>query len=200
MKITHLLLANLLSFIFLGNAMAEKLPTSPKTPNYRFSTTENGKTLSFTFWREALTSSNNTVLMKIETTGNSEIFICGSSFKVLQNGEQFESFKLNSGDSSKKCHVFVAGKTFTLDQEASKKIDDKTAFSIVYNTHKIDIPAQNSAVSGGTTVSQNLNIHIPSATYQSSQGSLNIQANLEYKGTDENGDHIWKLKDYGVNK
>jgi hypothetical protein len=200
MKVTRLLLCSVFSFIFLGNAIAETLPTTPKTPNYKFSTTENGKTLSFTFWREALASSNNTVLMKVETAGTGEIFICGSSFKVIQNGAQFDALKLNSGDSSKQCHVFLSGKTFTLDQEASPKFDDKAAFSLVYNAQQIDIPAQTSAVSGGTTVSQNLNIHMSSATYQTPQGSLNISADLEYKGVDGNEDHIWKLKGYRVNQ
>ena len=129
--------------------------------------------------------------------GTGKVFLWGSSFKVVQNGQQFGSLKLNSGEDSKQCHVFQSVKTFTFDQTVSKKFDDKAAFTVSYNTKKIDIPIR-PANSGGTTVNQNLNIHMPSATYQSPQGSVNISADLEYKGVDKNGEHIWKLKGYQI--
>lgn len=197
MKSTHLLLTHILSCIFLSSATAAPLSTTPKVPNYNLSTSENGTALSFTFWREDLASSKSTVLMKVETAGTGKVFLCGSSFKVVQNGQQFGSLKLNSGEDSKQCHVFQSVKTFTFDQTVSKKFDDKAAFTVSYNTKKIDIPIR-PANSGGTTVNQNLNIHMPSATYQSPQGSVNISADLEYKGVDKNGEHIWKLKGYQI--
>ncbi len=51
-----------------------------------------------------------------------------------------------------------------------------------------------------TTVKSNLDIIIPSATYHSPDGKSNIWAVLEYKGTDSDGDKIWKLKTYGKNE
>ena len=45
-----------------------------------------------------------------------------------------------------------------------------------------------------STVSPNLNIHIPSATF----GSSNIWIDLEYNGT-SGFDHLWKLQNYGSN-
>jgi hypothetical protein len=51
-----------------------------------------------------------------------------------------------------------------------------------------------------STVSSNLNIHIPSANYQSLVGgNMNLWINLEFSGNDENGVLTWKLKDYGTN-
>ncbi|MCK5830610.1 MAG: hypothetical protein KAH20_09930 [Methylococcales bacterium] len=199
MKITRLLLVNVLSFILLGNVVAETLPTTSKTPNIKLNAEENGKTLTFTFWREAL-AGKNTFLMKVESAATSDIFICGSSFKVIQNGKEFTSLKLNSGDSAKQCHVFRTGRTFKFDQVASNKFDDQAAFSIAYNTKTVDIPAHAGAVSGGTIVNKKLDIHMSSATYQTPQGSLNISADLEFKGVDGNGDYIWKLKSYKLNQ
>jgi len=46
------------------------------------------------------------------------------------------------------------------------------------------------------TIGANLDIHIPSATY----GSSNIWFDLEYKGIDAELDNIWKLKSYGNNQ
>lgn len=50
------------------------------------------------------------------------------------------------------------------------------------------------------TVSPNLNIHMPSLNYQSLSGTQNIWADLEYKGKNSEGQHIWGLKDFGVNQ
>lgn len=50
------------------------------------------------------------------------------------------------------------------------------------------------------TIDSNLKIHVPSATYDSGQGSSsNLWFTLEYNGTDGTGAHTWKLKEYGVN-
>ena len=50
------------------------------------------------------------------------------------------------------------------------------------------------ATNSASIVNSNLNIHIPSATF----GSSNIWIDLEYNGT-SGFDHLWKLKDYGSN-
>lgn len=50
-----------------------------------------------------------------------------------------------------------------------------------------------------TTVKQNLDIVIQSATLNSPDGTSNIWAILEYKGVDADGDIIWKLGNYGSN-
>jgi len=51
-----------------------------------------------------------------------------------------------------------------------------------------------------STVSNDLNIHIPSANYQPLVGdNINLWINLEFSGNDENGVPTWKLKDYGTN-
>lgn len=50
------------------------------------------------------------------------------------------------------------------------------------------------------TVSSNLDIHMPTLKYQSLLGVQNIWADLEYKGVDSEGQHIWGLKDFGVNQ
>ncbi len=50
------------------------------------------------------------------------------------------------------------------------------------------------------TVSSNLDIHMPLLNYQSLTGIQNIWADFEYYGQDENGDLLWRLKDFGTNK
>lgn len=54
---------------------------------------------------------------------------------------------------------------------------------------------------GAGTVAPNLDIHMPSLIYNPLLGgSQNIWADLEYKGTSSEGQHIWGLKDFGVNQ
>jgi len=50
------------------------------------------------------------------------------------------------------------------------------------------------------TVSPNLDIHMPSLNYQSLGGIQNLWADFEYYGQSENGELLWKLKEYGVNQ
>ena len=50
------------------------------------------------------------------------------------------------------------------------------------------------------TVASNLDIHMPSLKYQTLLGVQNIWADLEYKGTNSARQHIWGLKDSGVNQ
>ncbi len=49
------------------------------------------------------------------------------------------------------------------------------------------------------TVGSTLDIKVPSANFETKDGNINIWFNLEYNNVDSNGDHNWKLKDYGVN-
>jgi len=49
-------------------------------------------------------------------------------------------------------------------------------------------------------IDSNLNIRIPTGIFQSSNGESNIWVELDYDGTNENGEHIWKLKNYGSNQ
>jgi len=56
-----------------------------------------------------------------------------------------------------------------------------------------------SNLSNMVVVDSNLNIQIPSASYQSSEGETNIWVNLDFKGVDSDGDYIWSLKNYGGN-
>lgn len=50
------------------------------------------------------------------------------------------------------------------------------------------------------TVSQNLDIYIPSINYESPTGTYELRVELKYSGTDSEGKHIWSLEDYGVNQ
>ncbi len=50
------------------------------------------------------------------------------------------------------------------------------------------------------TVSPDLDIHMPSLNYETLFGTQNIWADLEYLGTNDEGKHIWGLKDFGTNK
>jgi hypothetical protein len=43
-------------------------------------------------------------------------------------------------------------------------------------------------------------IHMPSLNYQSLGGIQNLWADFEYYGQGENGELLWKLKEYGVNQ
>ncbi|MFI3138085.1 MAG: hypothetical protein QX197_15010 [Methylococcaceae bacterium] len=46
------------------------------------------------------------------------------------------------------------------------------------------------------TVKSNLDIHIPTATYQSGLGNIKLWADLEYAGQNASGQLLWRLKDF----
>lgn len=48
-------------------------------------------------------------------------------------------------------------------------------------------------------VSSNLHIYMPSLNYQSINGNQNLWADFEYYERDNNGNLLWKLKEYGFN-
>ncbi len=51
-----------------------------------------------------------------------------------------------------------------------------------------------------STVTPNLDIHLPSLNYETSFGIQNIWADFGYSGTNSQGNHTWELKGYGVNQ
>lgn len=199
MTIKKFLLIGALCLGMNQNSIANTLPLQPGSPNIVLNSEKDGKPLTFIFWRD---SSGVNLFMKITAVNGGDVFICGSSFSLLQNGIKFDSLQLNSGDSAKKCHVFKNEKTFTFAQANSvNQLNNQQALSVEFdNIAKIDIPAFSGSVMTTTTVEENLNIHMTSATFQTAEGELNIRANLEFKGVNEKGEYIWKLKDYEVNQ
>ena len=67
---------------------------------------------------------------------------------------------------------------------------------------RINLLVENSPTECSTigTVSPDLDIHMPSLNYQSLEGIQNLWADFEYYGQGKNGELLWKLKEYGVNK
>jgi len=65
---------------------------------------------------------------------------------------------------------------------------------------KNSIPSSSSCTSPqAITVSENLDIQIPSLNYTSLLGTQNLWVNLKYYGKGPNGEILWKLKDFGIN-
>lgn len=58
----------------------------------------------------------------------------------------------------------------------------------------------NTVENSPSTVSSNLDIHIPSLIFSDPSTTLNLWANFEYYGQGPNGELLWKLKDYGDNQ
>jgi len=54
-------------------------------------------------------------------------------------------------------------------------------------------PQESGAVA---TISENLNIHIPQANYQTLLGSIRLWVNFEFVPS-QDGEFLWKLSDYG---
>ncbi len=197
MTIKNFILIGAMCLGMYQNSIANTLPLQPGTPSIVLNSEKEGKPLTFTFWRD---SSGVNLFMKITAVNGGDVFICGSSFSLLQNGIKFDSLQLNSGDDAKKCHVFKNEKTFTFIQgNSANQLNSQQALSVEFdNIAKIDIPAFSGSAT--TIVDKNLNIHMTSATFQTAEGDLNIRANLEFKGVNEKGEYIWKLKDYEVNQ
>ncbi|MCK5888456.1 MAG: hypothetical protein KAG19_00780 [Methylococcales bacterium] len=200
MNISHVISACVINFSLLaGNAIAAPYTSVPSEPSYNFSAQGKGNsTYSFTFWRESLLAGGSKVLMKVRSNDSAEILVCGKSFSLLQNGKQFNGPKLDTGDSSKTCNVLSPDESLAFDLSAvTQEFDERQGFSVLYNKARFKIPAQvGAAFSSSATVSNNLDLSIPSATY----GNMNLWVNLTFSGVDAGGDYVWKLKGYGENQ
>ncbi|MCK5829490.1 MAG: hypothetical protein KAH20_04235 [Methylococcales bacterium] len=185
------------------------LPESPGTPNYKFDiSTRFREDFSIIFWRQKLSSNGYTPLVRIEPNNDDGSNVCDANFTVVQNGKQFDDIELHSGDGVSLCGSLFVGKTLILDQKATeegKRFDIKEKFTVIYEglveNYKFEIPSlsgenKDPLPNNKTTVDNNLDIHMPTAVF----GSSNIWADLEYKGKDANKKHVWHLKEYGVHK
>lgn len=201
MKISNVLFTSALSFVAIGSVSAGAYSTeAPSASSLNFSAEKDENPLAFTFWRGTLASGEDTLLMKIKSIANKRLLICGSSFSVRQNNKEFGDLKLDSGEGDvARCQMLVTEKTFVLDQDAADKFNTQGAYTIVFNnSYQFNIPAQATKASG-TMVDENLDLHIITATYQTKGSSLDVWANLKFSGTDQAGNYVWTLNNYGVN-
>lgn len=107
------------------------------------------------------------------------------------------------GDYSNQCADLPACSCFEEDHHFNGMLDEfriynralsESEIQELYNDSETNCPASDPA-----SIGLNLDIHIPSAEYQSLNGTSNFWVDLEFKGTDVDGDMVWKLRDYGSN-
>jgi len=79
---------------------------------------------------------------------------------------------------------------------ASLGLNDHTHFSAVI-VPSDEIVVADCSVPG--TVTEDLDVYMPSLNYQTAEGVRNLWAEFEFKGTDSEGHFFWGLKDYGFN-
>ena len=176
------------------------------TPFYKFEAERYDDQFSIIFWRAKLISDEYVPLVRIEPLSPDGVFICSSSFTVIQDGKQFDDIKLHSGDNDSYCNTLFVDKTLIFDQRFSThKFDDKKAFTVVYdslNVFRFEIPSLSGEgnipgpINKPAIVNQFLGIYIPTAIFDEE----NIWVDLEYIGTDSNNEHNWRLKNYGLNQ
>ncbi len=131
-------------------------------------------------------SDGNTVKFYLDGTLESET----AYNATVQNDN--EPLIIGAGGSSSPLPIYVF----------NGKIDDIRIYNRALSSSEIQELYQgvtSCTASNPASVDLNLDIHIPSAEYQSLGGTANIWLNLEYKGIDADGDYIWKLKNYGGN-
>ena len=137
-------------------------------------------------WRTAMGNANGTNnLLSIPDVDN---YIYNGNFEVTNASPTVEAWNPD---------------TFNYNAEFQVKfIKDApdSGFYLLLGDHKIIyhyvLEKRSTESCQGTKIDSNLDIHIMSADFLSSD----IWVNLEFKGTDSDGDLIWRLKDYGVNK
>lgn len=85
--------------------------------------------------------------------------------------------------------IMYASPYHSYEYQTILRADDIKAAALLY--------PPNDSCNSTTTVSSNLDINIQSATFQTTDGTSQIWATLEYKGKDSEGNFIWKLKNSG---
>ena len=142
-------------------------------------------------------------------------------FKIVKNEDVYTAIKLVGDacvpagfvtfvwDSNRNnCRIFggQASDPASVIGECSVSIENEENFvvfpdaTILENRLEFKKDSYASSLLMPTEVLSNLDIHIPSASYKSQEGLLDIWVDLEYKNIDSNGKLLWQLKDYGVNK
>jgi hypothetical protein len=206
----------------LSYEITQPFPVEPGTPNYTLELERYKEKIKLVFWRQLQADGTYIPFIRVTPlTSNNIAFICGASFKVIAGinlgkyGIHTTQLALSDnvsllaeGNNSSFCENISKPTTLIWDQWDHKiKYDANQAFVIIYdyNDQHIRIPAIDGTTtvlenSLAPTISQNLNIHIPTASYQGLiKGTLNLWVNLQPIPRDD-GSLLWQLKDYGINK
>jgi hypothetical protein len=118
--------------------------------------TTGGWTQNYTvkYWRQtcATDTSKSAVLLRISFTGG-KMFACSGSFKAIQGGRTFNSFRIKSSPTSvsSQCDYIYTDQTFVLDQwTINDNFDEQAAFTVVIDDYGYTISnASIPAFSGG---------------------------------------------------
>lgn len=140
-----------------------------------------------------------------------EVFICGPSFVIYQDGIQYDTLKLERSDEISSCGDISSREVFLLTQWSfygpDERADLSRPFTLIFNADDIEtisfrgapdlFPAPGSNSTG--VIGPNFDISIPSIIFQSPFGDQSIWLELGFDGQDANGDLFWKLREAGFN-
>lgn len=97
-----------------GYCVSPPFPSFTSGSVYQGAVTYAGKLFNIKVWRIGCTASNSNVLIRIEPRGQSA-FICGTSFHIIQNLDQYDAILTKSTDElSSFCDDLLVPKTFLL--------------------------------------------------------------------------------------
>ncbi|MCU7837591.1 MAG: hypothetical protein KZQ83_20420 [gamma proteobacterium symbiont of Taylorina sp.] len=187
MKIHSVLLGCTLGLGLVGNVLAESIGGIWVGVNLQVDSTNIGTTyhpIEFNFGNNTATGESCLNLGKITSSNINALTIDFPSC-----GETIVNCKLTGN------YVNGSDLDVLICNGSSTAYSDGRIITTKYWLTKSDSSSSSDSGSTISTVNSNLDIHIPSATI----GDGSIWLDLEYKGL-SGFDHLWRLKDYGVNQ
>lgn len=134
------------------------LPDAPKQPN--FTTTYawlDGNSASLTFWRETCKNGKDKVLLFRATPKVGTPFICTSSFKVVQNDNQYGVWFVD-GAGKHFCENLIVSKTFVFDEYPGELFNPAAALTLYADSKKLlNIPLKGIIKPAVTSISGAVN-------------------------------------------
>lgn len=119
------------------------LPTAPVGEVWEQTFTYSDVTFVAKAWRVGCDESNSNVLIRFEP--QSDAFICGASFAILQNEDQFEIKLTDDSGGSSFCGDLFVSKTLLVEQWSHHvKFNDDASFTLVYERNpgqRLDVQA-----------------------------------------------------------
>ncbi len=132
-----------------GYCVQPPFPSVPTGTVYQATVTYVGGVSNVKVWRIGCDATNSNVLVRVEPVTQSP-FICSSSLKVLQNGDQYDARLAESTSSSSSfCDDLLVPKTFLLGQWSfDVQFNDDAAFTIVWGNANINVGAYSGQAAG----------------------------------------------------
>lgn len=116
-----------------GSCINSPLPVTPTGTVWQERLSYSGDTFDIKVWRIGCDATNSNVLVRIYPV-STDVFICSSRFKVIQNADQYDVKLTDSPNGVSFCDDLFIPKTFLLEQWSfNLQFKDDAAFTLFWD-------------------------------------------------------------------